>query len=153
MHTFFMNADQPVRADENIERMEVVRGAGLRACSAPTRGAIVNSSTPPAAAPRRRDQDDRGQRRARPHRLNLNGPLSDHWRSASAASTATTRHPRSGLPGNPPAGSSRQYHAAARHRYFRGSTKIIDDRNQFILRCRSWTPRTPAPPGSASTVR
>ncbi len=43
MHTFFMNADNLFRFDENIERLEVVRGGSLGRCSVPTRpGAIVN---------------------------------------------------------------------------------------------------------------
>src|SRR5947209_8949851 len=42
MHTFFMNADNLFRIDENIERMEVVRGAGSALFGSNTPGAIVN---------------------------------------------------------------------------------------------------------------
>src|SRR5207247_7831568 len=42
MHTFFMNADNLFRIDENIERMEVVRGAGSALFGSNTPGAIIN---------------------------------------------------------------------------------------------------------------
>ena len=42
MHTFFMNADNLFRFDENIERMEVVRGGASPLFGSNTPGAIVN---------------------------------------------------------------------------------------------------------------
>src|SRR5947207_4629164 len=42
MHTFFMNADNLFRADENIDRMEVVRGGSSSLFGSNTPGAIVN---------------------------------------------------------------------------------------------------------------
>ena len=42
MHTFFMNADNLFRFDENIERMEVVRGGASALFGSNTPGAIVN---------------------------------------------------------------------------------------------------------------
>ena len=42
MHTFFMNADNLFRHDENIDRMEVVRGGTSSLFGSNTPGAIVN---------------------------------------------------------------------------------------------------------------
>src|SRR2546426_7883474 len=42
MHTFFMNADNLFRVDQNIERIEVVRGAGSALFGSNTPGAIIN---------------------------------------------------------------------------------------------------------------
>ncbi len=42
MHTFFMNADNLFRPDENIDRMEVVRGGSSSLFGSNTPGAIVN---------------------------------------------------------------------------------------------------------------
>ncbi|MFI5243518.1 MAG: TonB-dependent receptor plug domain-containing protein, partial [Gemmatimonadales bacterium] len=42
MHTFFMNADNLFRYDENIERMEVVRGGSSALFGSNTPGAIIN---------------------------------------------------------------------------------------------------------------
>ena len=42
MHTFFMNADNLFRFDENIDRMEVVRGGSSPLFGSNTPGAIVN---------------------------------------------------------------------------------------------------------------
>ena len=33
---FFLGADNLIRFDENVDRMEAVRGGGTRRCSAPT---------------------------------------------------------------------------------------------------------------------
>ena len=42
MHTFFMNADNLFRFDQNIERMEVVRGGASALFGSNTPGAIIN---------------------------------------------------------------------------------------------------------------
>src|SRR5207245_8886457 len=42
MHTFFMNADNLFRVDENVERVEVVRGGSSSLYGSNTPGAIVN---------------------------------------------------------------------------------------------------------------
>src|SRR2546428_13129722 len=42
MHTFFMNADNLFRVDENVERVEVVRGGSSALFGSNTPGAIVN---------------------------------------------------------------------------------------------------------------
>src|SRR5439155_1323322 len=42
MHTYFMNADNLFRIDDNVERVEVVRGAGSALFGSNTPGAIVN---------------------------------------------------------------------------------------------------------------
>ena len=42
MHTFFMNADNLFRIDENIDRMEVVRGGASALFGSNTPGAIIN---------------------------------------------------------------------------------------------------------------
>src|SRR5206468_767786 len=42
MHTYFMNADNLFRMDENIERMEVVRGGSSALFGSNTPGAIIN---------------------------------------------------------------------------------------------------------------
>src|ERR1041384_7732819 len=42
MHTYFMNADNLFRYDENIERMELVRGGASALFGSNTPGAMVN---------------------------------------------------------------------------------------------------------------
>ncbi len=51
MHTFFMNADNLFRPDENIDQMEVVRGPAARRCTGRTRRARSRTSSTRPVAP------------------------------------------------------------------------------------------------------
>ena len=42
MHTFFINADNLFRPDENIERVEIIRGGSSSLFGSNTPGAIIN---------------------------------------------------------------------------------------------------------------
>ena len=42
MHTYFMNADNLIRFDENVERLEIVRGGASALFGSNTPGAMLN---------------------------------------------------------------------------------------------------------------
>src|SRR5258706_7307723 len=81
MHTFFMNADNLFRPDENLERVEVVRGGSSALFGSNTPGAIVNlidkTGGSELAGVAKLTGGTGGLAR---NDLNLNGPLSDQWR-------------------------------------------------------------------------
>src|SRR5690242_16988727 len=81
MHTFFMNADNLFRIDENIDRMEIVRGAGSALFGSNTPGAIVNlinKSGGPEVQGSVKAYGGTGQL-ARTD-FNVNDPLTPDWR-------------------------------------------------------------------------
>jgi len=81
MHTFFMNADNLFRIDENVERMEVVRGGASALFGSNTPGAMVNliNKTGGDAFDGTLRATGATQGLARVD-LNANGPLGDAWR-------------------------------------------------------------------------
>ena len=135
MHTFFMNADNLFRVDENIERMEVVRGGNSALFGSNTPGAIINfinktggpditgvmKATGGTAALARYD-------------LDINGPLGDDWRFNTGGFYRYDRGVR--YPGFPAIAGGQFKASITRlltNGYVRASLKVIDDRNQFIL--------------------
>ena len=135
MHTFFMNADNLFRFDENIERMEVVRG-GASPSSAPTRRApssttstrlvaIVFAGTMRATAAT--------QALAR-YDLNTGGPLGEDWRFNVGGFYRYDHGVRDpGYPGIRGGQLKANVTRLLNNGYIRASVKHIDDRNQFIL--------------------
>ncbi len=81
MHTFFMNADNLFRFDNNIERMEVVRGGASALFGSNTPGAIVNFINKTGGDQFAGTTRITGgtQEYAR-YDLNLNGPLGEDWK-------------------------------------------------------------------------
>jgi len=135
MHTFFMNADNLFRADENIERVEVVRGGGSALFGSNTPGAIVNFINATGGAQQegviKMTGGSRGLARTD---LALNGPLGDRWRFSLGGFYRYDQGVRD--PGYPGIRGGQFKGSVTRlldTGYFRVSTKLIDDRNQFIL--------------------
>src|SRR5438128_8227162 len=81
MHTFFMNADNLFRPDENLDRVEVVRGGSSALFGSNTPGAIVNfvtkSGGPQIGGSLKTSVGTEGLAR---YDFNLNGPLAEEWR-------------------------------------------------------------------------
>ena len=81
MHTFFMNADNLFREDENIQGVEVVRGGASALFGSNTPGAIINfinkTGGDQFAGTMRATGATEGLAR---YDLNVNGPLGDDWR-------------------------------------------------------------------------
>ncbi len=135
MHTFFMNADNLFRPDENIERIEVIRGGNSALFGSNTPGAIINfinktggselSGTVKATI---------GTQGLARIDLNVNGPLGDKWRFNLGGFYRYDRGVR--YPGYPGIRGGQLKANVTRlldNGYIRASLKIIDDRNQFIL--------------------
>jgi len=81
MHTFFMNADNLFRPDENIDQMEVVRGGSSALYGSNTPGAIANfinkTGGPELHGSLKLSGATEGLAR---YDFNTNGPLGDDWR-------------------------------------------------------------------------
>jgi outer membrane receptor protein involved in Fe transport len=81
MHTFFMNADNLFRFDQNIERMEVVRGGASALFGSNTPGAIVNfinkAGSDQFAGTTRATAGTQGLAR---YDLSAGGPMGEDWR-------------------------------------------------------------------------
>jgi len=136
MHTFFMNADNLFRPDENIERVEVVRGGSSALFGSNTPGAIVNFINKTSG-----DGDVGGVVKVTTgtgglarNDLNVNGPLGERWRFNVGGFYRYDRGVRD--PGYPGIRGGQLKGSVTRmleNGYVRLSTKVIDDRNQFIL--------------------
>ena len=135
MHTFFMNADNLFRFDENIERMEVVRGGASALFGSNTPGAIINfinktggdrfAGTMRATAAT--------QALAR-YDLNAGGPLGENWRFNVGGFYRYDHGVRDpGYPGIRGGQLKANVTRQLSNGYIRASVKYIDDRNQFIL--------------------
>src|SRR2546425_7189332 len=99
MHTFFMNADNLFRVDQNIERMEVVRGAGSALFGSNTPGAIINlinhAGGPEASGSMMAYGGTGGLAR---YDFNVNGPIGPDWRfNAGGIGKAHVRTPVTSL--------------------------------------------------------
>jgi len=135
MHTFFMNADNLFRMDENVERLEVVRGAGSALFGSNTPGAIVNlinKTGGPEVQGSLIAYGGTGDL-ARTD-FNVNGPIGQDWRFNVGGYYRYNRGVRDpGFPGT----AGGQFKASITRNfgngYFRTSLKVLDDRNQFIL--------------------
>lgn len=135
MHTFFMNADNLIRVDENLEEIEVLRGGTSPIFGSSTTGATVNfinktggsallgvvKGTVGSAGLGRFD-------------FNVNGPLSDDWRFNVGG---FYRYDHGVRDPDFPAVRGGQIKANVtrllENGFFRVTFKHIDDKNQFIL--------------------
>jgi outer membrane receptor protein involved in Fe transport len=135
MHTYFMNADNLFRFDENIDRMEVVRGGASALFGSNTPGAIINYINKTGG-----DQF-RGTMRATAgtkalgrYDLNAGGPLGDDWRFSVGGFYRYDHGVRDpGFPGIRGGQLKANVTRQLDNGYIRASVKHIDDRNQFIL--------------------
>jgi iron complex outermembrane receptor protein len=135
MHTFFMNADNLFRFDENIERMEVVRGGSSPLFGSNTPGAIVNFINKGGgevfAGSMRATGATRGLAR---YDLNMNGPFGDDWRFNVGGFYRYDHGVRDpGYPGIRGGQLKANVTRLLNNGYIRFSAKHIDDRNEFIV--------------------
>ena len=135
MHTYFMNADNLFRFDENIERMEVVRGGASALFGSNTPGAIINyinktggdrfAGTMRATA---------GTHALARYDLNAGGPMGDDWRFNVGGFYRYDHGVRDpGFPGIRGGQLKANVTRQLSNGYLRASVKHIDDRNQFVL--------------------
>ncbi len=135
MHTFFMNADNLFRPDENIERLEVVRGGASALFGSNTPGAIVNfinkTGGDQFAGTMRASAATEGLAR---YDLNMSGPLGNDWRFNVGGFYRYDHGVRDpGFPGVRGGQVKASVTRLLKNGYIRVSAKHIDDRNQFIL--------------------
>src|SRR3989441_2653810 len=135
MHTFFMNADNLFRVDQNIERMEVVRGAGSALFGSNTPGAIINlinhAGGPEASGSMMAYGGTGGLAR---YDFNVNGPIGPDWRFNAGG--FYRYNPGARYPGFPRTAGGQLQTSITRNfdnGDFPTSLQIIDDRNQFIF--------------------
>jgi iron complex outermembrane receptor protein len=135
MHTFFMNADNLFRIDENVERMEVVRGGASALFGSNTPGAMINLINKTGGdvfdGTLRATGATEGLAR---FDLNANGPLGDAWRFNVGGFYRYDHGVRDpGFPGIRGGQVKGSITRLLNNGYVRLSAKVIDDRNQFIL--------------------
>lgn len=135
MHTFFMNADNLFRPDENLERMEVVRGGSSSLFGSNTPGAIINFINKTGG-----DQIQGttvatgGTEGLARYDLDVNGPLGDNWRFNVGGFYRYDHGVRDpGFPGIRGGQFKANVTRLLDNGYVRFSAKVIDDNNQFIL--------------------
>ncbi|MBX6362462.1 MAG: TonB-dependent receptor [Gemmatimonadetes bacterium] len=145
MHTFFMNADNLFRPDENIDRIEVVRGGTSSLFGSNTPGAIVNfinrTGGPELAGTMKATAATKGLAR---YDFNLGGPLGNDWRFNVGGFYRYDHGVRDpGFPGVRGGQLKANVTRLLEHGYFRAAVKAIDDRNQFILPLPFSNPKDP----------
>ncbi|MCI0706029.1 MAG: TonB-dependent receptor [Ignavibacteriae bacterium] len=135
MHTFFMNADNLFRPDENLRGVEVVRGGNSALFGSNTPGAIINflnkTGGPEFAGSLKGTIGTEGLAR---YDFNFNGPLGEDWRFNFGGFYRYDQGVRN--PGYPAVRGGQLKASATRlldKGFVRLSAKVIDDRNQFIL--------------------
>jgi outer membrane receptor protein involved in Fe transport len=135
MHTFFMNADNLFRPDENIDRIEVVRGGSSALFGSNTPGAIINfvnkTGGPELRGSMRAVGGTQGLAR---YDFNVHGPLEDLWRFNLGGFYRYDKGVRNpGFPGIRGGQLKASVTRLLDNGFVRLSGKFIDDRNQFIL--------------------
>lgn len=135
MHTFFMNADNLFRADENIQTVEVVRGGNSALFGSNTPGAIINfinkTGGPKFGGIIKATGGTEGLAR---YDFNINGPIAEDLRYNIGGFYRYDRGVRyPGFPGVRGGQIKANLAKLLDNGYIKTSIKIIDDRNQFIL--------------------
>ncbi len=135
MQAFWMNADNLFRFDENIDRMEVVRGGASALFGSNTPGAIVNfinkTGGDQFSGTMRASAGTQGMAR---YDLNAGGPLGDDWRFNAGGFYRYDHGVRDpGFPGIRGGQLKANVTRRLNSGYLRASIKYLDDRNQFIL--------------------
>jgi len=135
MHTFFMNADNLFRYDQNIERMEVVRGGSSALFGSNTPGAIINFINKTGGDQFQGSMVATGgtEGLAR-YDIDMNGPIGDDWRFNVGGFYRYDNGVRDpGFPGIRGGQFKGNVTRLLDNGYLRFSAKVINDRNQFIL--------------------
>ncbi|HEX6940592.1 MAG TPA: TonB-dependent receptor [Longimicrobiales bacterium] len=135
MHTFFMNADNLFRPDENIQRVEVVRGGSSALFGSNTPGAIINfinrTGGPEFSGTMKATAGTEGLAR---YDFNAGGPMGEDWRFNLGGFYRYDHGVRDpGFPGIRGGQLKASITRVLDRGYVRASLKMIDDRNQFIL--------------------
>lgn len=135
MHTFFMNADNLFRVDENIEKVEVVRGGSSASYGSNAPAAIINfinkTGGPVIGGVMKATAGTGGLAR---YDFNVNGPFGEDWRFNVGGFYRFDRGVRyPGFPGIRGGQIKANVTRLLDNGYIRISGKYIDDRNQFIL--------------------
>jgi outer membrane receptor protein involved in Fe transport len=135
MHTFFMNADNLFRPDENISKVEIVRGGNSALFGSNTPGAIINfinkTGDPQFRGVMKSGVGSEGLAR---YDFNFSGPLSENFRFNIGGFYRYDRGARyPGFPGIRGGQIKVNVTRLLDNGYVRLSGKYIDDRNQFIL--------------------
>jgi len=134
METFWMNADNLIRLDENIEKIEVLRGGTSPIFGSSTAGATLNFINKTGG-----DKLDgiwrltSGTSGLARFDFNINGPLSDDWRFSMGGFYRYDHGVRDpGYPGTKGGQLKANVTRLLSNGFFRFSIKHIDDRNLFI---------------------
>lgn len=135
MHTFFMNADNLFRMDENIKSIEVVRGGNSALFGSNTPGAIINyinkTGGPTFSGILKLSGATEGLAR---YDFNFNGPISDDLRFSLGGFYRYDHGVRDpGFIGIRGGQLKANIMKILDNGYIKASLKYIDDRNQFIL--------------------
>jgi len=135
MHTFFMNADNLFRLDQNIDHVEVVRGGSSALFGSSTPGAIINlinkTGGPEIGGVLQATGGTEGLAR---YDFNINGPLEEDWRFNLGGFYRYDHGVRDpGFPGIRGGQVKASITRLLNNGYVRASFKGISDRNQFIL--------------------
>lgn len=135
MHTFFMNADNLFRMDENIQSVEIVRGGNSALFGSNTPGAIINYINkiggPTFSGTIKATGATEGLAR---YDFNIGGPISEDLRFNFGGFYRYDRGSRyPGFPGIRGGQLKASLLKLLDNGYIKASLKLIDDRNQFIL--------------------
>jgi outer membrane receptor protein involved in Fe transport len=135
MHTFFMNADNLFRPDENLATMEVVRGGSSSLFGSNTPGAVINfinkTGGSDLSGTMRLTAGTKGLGRLD---FDVNGPFSESWRFNVGGFYRYDHGIRDpGFPGIRGGQIKGNLTRLLPNGYVRFTGKVIDDRNQFIL--------------------
>jgi outer membrane receptor protein involved in Fe transport len=135
MHTFFMNADNLFRFDQNIERMEVVRGGASALFGSNTPGAIINFINKTGGEQFGGTMRVEGGSKAYArYDVDAGGPLGKDWRFNMGGFYRYDHGVRDpGFPGIRGGQAKANITRVLSNGYIRISGKYLDDRNQFIL--------------------
>ena len=135
MHVFFMNADNLIRLDENIDTVEIVRGSDSPIYGSSASAAILNFINKTGGDELHGAiKGTAGEGGLGRFDFNTNGPLSDQWRFNVGGFYRYDHGIRDpGFPGTRGGQVKANVTRLLSNGYFRLSAKYIDDRNQFIL--------------------
>lgn len=135
MHTFFMNADNLFRQDENIDHVEVVRGGNSALFGSNTPAAVINFLDKTGGANMEGSTKiTLGTGSYVRSDFNLNGPFGENWRFNMGGFYRYDEGVRDpGFPGIKGGQFKANVTRLLDNGYIRVSAKYINDQNQFIL--------------------
>ena len=135
MDVFFMNADNLIRPDENLEKIEILRSGSSPIFGSSTAGAILNFLNKTGGSELHGTlRGTAGTAGLGRFDFNLNGPLSENWRFNAGGFYRYDQGVRD--PGYTASSGGQVKANATRllsNGFFRFSVKHIDDKSLFIL--------------------